>query len=394
MVPIDAILDIFKEIWDIFSEVVSIFTDIASAVFDILTIPFDSTFGGLKDMISAIGSVIKFVVEVIVTPLKVVLGFLKLIKSFVVAVHEFIMHPFDSIVKAIGVVGSAISFVGDMVESAASMIGRVADAIAHPVDTVVDTVSEYVPDIVKHPIDTIASYLPSFSEGLSYVPYDGMPATLHKGEAVLTADQASMIRPDGGINPYSDTQDKMLNVMEELLDVQTEYNKDSLAYFADATESDDWAKFNTTSDDLTNSFIGRSSSGHAGGIGRIGSKGSRGRSGGLLDSIGSSIKGAFNSVKSLLGFGGSSGGNASKSSATASYGGGGESFSNIPAPNTGNNAKDTWDFLVGNGFTPEAAAGVMGNLQQESSLDPLATEYSEYSGWNTLADIGKRCGGR
>lgn len=40
----------------------------------------------------------------------------------------------------------------------------------------------------------------------------------------------------------------------------------------------------------------------------------------------------------------------------------------------GSNSKITWDFLVGHGFTQEAAAGVIGNLMQESHINPTSKD--------------------
>ena len=47
-------------------------------------------------------------------------------------------------------------------------------------------------------------------------------------------------------------------------------------------------------------------------------------------------------------------------------------------------------YFVSQGFTPEGAAGIMGNLIQESALDPAVVSASGYHGlaqWNT-SDAG------
>lgn len=45
-----------------------------------------------------------------------------------------------------------------------------------------------------------STYVRGYANGLSEVPYDEYPAVLHKGEAVLTANQAEQVRADGGID--------------------------------------------------------------------------------------------------------------------------------------------------------------------------------------------------
>ena len=41
-----------------------------------------------------------------------------------------------------------------------------------------------------------------------------------------------------------------------------------------------------------------------------------------------------------------------------------------PDSPAGNKAQLVWDILIAEGFSPEAAAGILGNLQQESNIDP------------------------
>lgn len=48
-----------------------------------------------------------------------------------------------------------------------------------------------------------------------------------------------------------------------------------------------------------------------------------------------------------------------------------------PAPtqlNGGSNAEKVWNYFIGRGLTPVGAAGAMGNIEQESSFDPLIEE--------------------
>lgn len=53
------------------------------------------------------------------------------------------------------------------------------------------------------------------------------------------------------------------------------------------------------------------------------------------------------------------------------------------------NAERIWNFLTGKGFSPAAAAGILGNLQQESGLDPTAVNSS-----SGAFGIGQWLGGR
>lgn len=216
----------------------------------------------------------------------------------------------------------------------------------------------------------------SYANGLSNVPFDNFPAYLHKGEAVLTEDQANTLRnttADGGIpfNSNGASLEDTNNILKAILGV----NSDELTNSNTMTDSlDDVSSF---FDPLSATNLGKTDTPAARMAGSVGGgSGAKKGSGGFLDTLKNLFGGAADKVKSFFGFG-------SKSS-----GGSGSSNSGVNVtPDTGDNAKTTWSFLTGNGFTPVATAAIMGNLAQESQLDPLATENKAYSGWNTLADV-------
>ncbi|MDR2532957.1 MAG: hypothetical protein LBC82_08980 [Oscillospiraceae bacterium] len=49
-------------------------------------------------------------------------------------------------------------------------------------------------------VSVMAQHFPSFASGTSYIPYDDFPALLHKGEAVLTANENAALKAAGGID--------------------------------------------------------------------------------------------------------------------------------------------------------------------------------------------------
>jgi Phage tail lysozyme len=54
--------------------------------------------------------------------------------------------------------------------------------------------------------------------------------------------------------------------------------------------------------------------------------------------------------------------------------GAGSGYAGAPPASAGPQAKAVWTTLLANGFTEEAAAGVLGNLQQESGVDPTSIQ--------------------
>lgn len=111
------------------------------------------------------------------------------------------------------------------------------------------------------------------------------------------------------------------------------------------------------------------SGGSAGKIGGGGGKKASGPLGQLLDSLKGAGSMFLNKVSGGL-FG-----SEESSSGGGSSGGGG---SNVSASFTGmkgnSNAEKIYNFLTGRGLSPAAAAGVMGNLSQESGFNPEAVE--------------------
>ena len=61
-------------------------------------------------------------------------------------------------------------------------------------------------------------------------------------------------------------------------------------------------------------------------------------------------------------------------SALESSGGSIGDISGAPGTTAGNQAPIVWDILIGEGFSEEAAAGILGNLQQESNIDPTVLQ--------------------
>ena len=61
-------------------------------------------------------------------------------------------------------------------------------------------------------------------------------------------------------------------------------------------------------------------------------------------------------------------------SALESSGGSLGDISSAPGAAAGNQAPLVWDILIGEGFSEEAAAGILGNLQQESNVDPTVLQ--------------------
>lgn len=184
------------------------------------------------------------------------------------------------------------------------------------------------------PIDD--SDIGSHADGLSNVPYDNYLAYLHKGEAVLTANQAGAVRSDGGIDVgNSGSLINALGLNGEIGQGRSVFEKVLRGVFG-ITGEDTYGVGGLFGTILKNLF-------------NIGSDGIGGLFGGgsLLDKL-----------KSLIG------------GSDSSSGGG----KGAPMSTGKGDSKKVWDFLAGKGFSANAIAGIMGNLQEESGFRSGAIE--------------------
>lgn len=84
-------------------------------------------------------------------------------------------------------ISKAFNAIADAVEWVIKKLGSVGEAIQN------FNVGEKISGVVSK----VTSLLPGFEIGLGRVPFDEMPALLHKDEAVLPADEADKLRDRG-----------------------------------------------------------------------------------------------------------------------------------------------------------------------------------------------------
>ena len=95
-----------------------------------------------------------------------------------------------------GIVNTGKEFVGGVIDWGKEKVGNIVEGGKELAGNIVEGVGDFIED----PIGTIGGLF-GFEDGLSNVPHDGM-ALIHEGEAVLTKEQASLLRTpaDGGID--------------------------------------------------------------------------------------------------------------------------------------------------------------------------------------------------
>lgn len=144
--------------------------EVISVAMDIIT-PILKIAGSLFEGLTAI---IKFLVNEIIVPLF----------PLAVSAIEGAWAILKPILKAIA---KAFSAIADVVESVIKGIGSAAEAIKN----------FSIGDALSGAAKFVGGLIPGFEIGLGRVPYDDMPAYLHKDEAVLPADEADKLRDRG-----------------------------------------------------------------------------------------------------------------------------------------------------------------------------------------------------
>lgn len=155
--------NVIVPLFPVAQEVISVAMDIISPILRVA--------GSLFEGITA---VIKFLVNEVIVPL------------FPLAVSS-IEKAWGTLKPILSAISKAFNAIADAVEWVIKKLGSVGEAIQN----------FNVGDKISGVVSKVTSFLPGFEIGLGRVPYDEMPALLHKDEAVLPADEADKLRDRG-----------------------------------------------------------------------------------------------------------------------------------------------------------------------------------------------------
>lgn len=248
--------------------------------------------------------------------------------------------------RIVGVFTSAFNAVHDLIADSwvGSLLGMSKNnpsaSMGDNTNTLMKTVA------MATPFGVVSNLLGSFGShagGLSEVPYDNYPAFLHKGEAVLTSQQAGAVRSDGGI-PITGGN----SLIEALgIDGQVGQGRSVLERVFRGV-------FGIT---------GQDTYGEGGLFGNIFKHLLNLGTGGVLGNLIGGSGSVFDKLKEFLKGGGSS--------SSGSSSGGGKPANMSTGSGDG---KKIWDFLAKAGYSAEGIAGILGNLHEESGFRSGAIE--------------------
>lgn len=152
--------------------------------------------------------------------------------------------------------------------------------------------------------------------GLDEVPFDGYKAVLHSGEAVLTRDEAQKYRANPNILNHSEKDLEVFSKNAEAMNRNDHFANQSLSILNKLKSDEILGKARESAKAVYNRML------------------------------------ATNQVVN----------NSNNSNTDPSTGGNFDS--------SGNYVKDTWNYLTSKGYSKQATAGILGNMYQESGVDP------------------------
>lgn len=184
-----------------------------------------TAFGYIKNVVSggmslfeALGGIIRGVIDKVIIPLfpvmqsiistafNIVSPILRIVGSLfnhVAGVIKFLVM--EIVVPLLPLITTNLKLVWGGIKPILDGIAGAFNAIADAVQWVIDKVGK-VGDVlskfdiggkISGVVSKVTSFIPGYDTGLGRVPYDDMPALLHKDEAVIQADEADLLRKTG-----------------------------------------------------------------------------------------------------------------------------------------------------------------------------------------------------
>lgn len=221
---IDAIPDLIAALPEIIKTFVSVLTEnlpkIIEMGIDVLFALIDGIIDALPDLIAALPEIITTIITVLIENLPLIIEagveiLIALITGIIESIPELVAkipQIVQALVNGFKSLGSKILQIGkDIVQSIWNGIKQAWDGLVSWFNGIWNSLFGNRDVNVKVNKSSSSSVNGSHAGGLAYVPYDGYIAELHKGERVLTADEArDSKRYNGGItvvqNIYSEAK--------------------------------------------------------------------------------------------------------------------------------------------------------------------------------------------
>lgn len=204
---IDALLPIIQILLDLLMPLIDCFMDLLQPILSLIG-------EALTPLLKALTPVIEVITDLLIPILQVLLS------VFTEVFSGIVQGISDRISRITSIINSVVDFVKNVfkgnwkgawkniVDIFKNIIGGIGDAFKRPINLLIDLINGFLKGISKIKIpDWVPGIggkgfkmptIPRLRVGMDYVPSDDFPALLHKGEAVLTAQENALYRSAGG----------------------------------------------------------------------------------------------------------------------------------------------------------------------------------------------------
>lgn len=204
---VDALLPIFQILIDLLEPVIDLFMELLEPILELIS-------DALVPLVDALMPIVELITDLLIPILEVLMSVFSEIFSGIVKTIS------DKIETITDVINSVVEFIKNVFtgnweeawENVAEIFSSIIEGIGSffktPINWVIDGINGFIKGINKIKIPDWVPLvggkgfniptIPRLRVGMDYVPNDDFPALLHKGEAVLTAQENALYRSVGG----------------------------------------------------------------------------------------------------------------------------------------------------------------------------------------------------
>lgn len=204
---VDALLPIFQILIDLLMPVIDLFMELLEPILELIS-------DALIPLVDALMPIVKLITDLLIPILEVLMSVFSEIFSGIVQVIS------DKISRITDIINNVVEFIKNVftgnwkgawenvVKIFSSIIEGIASFFKTPINWAIDGINGFIKGINKIKIPDWVPVvggkgfniptIPKLRVGMDYVPNDDFPALLHKGEAVLTAQENALYRSVGG----------------------------------------------------------------------------------------------------------------------------------------------------------------------------------------------------
>lgn len=228
---ISALLPFVQILIDLLMPLIDLFVELLEPILALISEALTPLLEALTPIIEVITSLLVPILQVLLTQFSEVFGgIVQIVSDYISRIVKHINLIVDFIKNVFS--GNWKEAWNNIIDIFKNIVGCIGDVIKAPINFIIDHINGFIKGINKIKIPDWVPVvggkniklptIPRLRIGMDYVPSDDFPALLHKGEAVLTAQENALYRSLGGFNGlmlafsergYQDARNKSTKVL-------------------------------------------------------------------------------------------------------------------------------------------------------------------------------------